>query len=118
MSSDRYRQQHPEEDSIVTGYFQRRIAEGVERGHRRRAVAAGHRAEGIEQKASQRGHRSEGRAEGGRTVLERLLLRRFGRLPPEAAERLHQAPAAELETWADNVLDAETLDEVFRSTRP
>ena len=95
---DRYRQQHPEEDSIVTGYFQRRIAEGVERGH----------AEG----------RDEGRAEGGRTVLERLLRRRFGRLPPEAAERLHQAPSAELETWADNVLDAETLDEVFRSTRP
>ena len=85
----RYRQQHPEENSIVAGYIQRRVEEGIERG----------------------------RAEGERAVLERQLRRRFGRLPPEAAERLRRGSGAELEAWADNVLDAGTLDEVFRSTR-
>ena len=70
------------------------------RGRRgRRLVHVGHRDRhrpGIEQGIER------GRAEGGRTVLERLLRRRFGRLPSEAAERLHRAAAAELETWADN----------------
>ena len=89
----RYRRRHPEEGSIVTGFFQRARDEGMERG-----IAQGMR---------------RGRAEGERAVLERLLRRRFGQLSPEAAERLRRAPEAELEAWADNVLDAETLDEVF-----
>ena len=88
----RYRQQHPEEGRIVTGVFQRAHDAGIEQG------------------------REQGRAEGERAVLERQLRRRFGLLPPEAAERLRRAPEAELETWADNVLDAGTLDEVFRTT--
>ena len=53
----RYRQRHPEEGGIVTGFFQ------------------------------------------------------------QAAERLRRAQETDLETWADNVLDAETLGEVFRPTR-
>ena len=85
----RYRQQHPEENSIVAGYIQRRVEEGIERG----------------------------RADGERAVLERQLRRRFGPLPPEAVERLRHGSGAELEAWADNVLDAGTLDEVFRATR-
>ena len=32
---------------------------------------------------------------------------------PAVADRLHQAPAADLEAWAENVLDARTLDDVF-----
>ena len=63
----------------------------------------------------QRAH-DEGIERGKRAVLERQLRRRFGGLPPEAAERLRRAPEAELETWADNVLDAGTLDEVFQTT--
>ena len=55
----------------------------------------------------------QGRVEGERMVLERQLRRRFGPLAPEVADRLNRATAADLETWADNVLDAETLDEVF-----
>ena len=58
----------------------------------------------------------EGRVDGERTVLERLLRRRFGRLPPAVTDRLHQAPAADLEAWAENVLDARTLDDVFGPT--
>ena len=58
--------------------------------------------------------RDEGRQEGRQVVLERLLRRRFGLLPPGVAERLRRASAGEIEAWADNVLDADTLDEVFR----
>ena len=56
----------------------------------------------------------QGRVQGERAVLERQLRRRFGLLPPAAAERLRRASAGEIEAWADNVLDADTLDEVFR----
>ena len=93
---DRYRRQYPEEDRIVTGYFQR-AREAAEK-------------QGIEQGIEQ------GRAQGERAVLERLLRRRFGALPPDAAERLRQATRPFLATWADNLLDARTLDEVFLST--
>ena len=54
----------------------------------------------------------QGRVEGERAVLERLLRRRFGLLSPGVAERLSQASADDLETWADNV-----LDDVFDSRR-
>ena len=57
--------------------------------------------------------RDEGRAEGERTLLERQLRRRFGELPPVVGERLGGASAADLEAWANNVLDANTLEEVF-----
>ena len=55
----------------------------------------------------------QGRVEGERMLLERQLRRRFGLLSPEVTERLGQASVADLETWADNVLDAPTLDDVF-----
>ena len=90
----RYQQRYPEESNVMRGVVQRARDEGMERG--------------IEQ-----GMR-RGRAEGERVVLERQLQRRFGRLSPEVAERLRRAPETELEAWADKVLDAETLDEVFR----
>ena len=57
--------------------------------------------------------RDEGRKEGERTVLARQLRRRFGTLPPAVRKRLAGASEAELEAWADNVLDASSLDEVF-----
>ena len=57
----------------------------------------------------------EGRVEGERRVLERLLQRRFGALSAEDTERLTGASLEDLETWAENVLDAKTLDDVFES---
>ena len=115
----RYRRQHPQESSIVTGLIQRARNEGIEQG---RVESTGliqrARAEGIErgmERGIERGMR-QGRAEGRRAVLERLLRQRFGGLSPEAAERLRRAPETELETWADNLLDAGRLDEVFRTT--
>ena len=46
-------------------------------------------------------------------VLQRLLTRRFGPLDSQTRQRLQQATAQELECWADNILDAKTIDEVF-----
>jgi len=51
--------------------------------------------------------------EGRQDVLLRLLTRRFGPLDPTTEQRLQQASSEELERWTDNILDAQTLDEVF-----
>jgi hypothetical protein len=47
-------------------------------------------------------------------VLSRLLVRRFGPLTAEVEQRLQQAGTDELERWAENILDAPTLEDVFR----
>ena len=86
---------------MIVGLNQRAREEGLEQG--------------IEQ-GIERGVR-QGRAEGVRAVLERLLRRRFGTLPPRVGARLGGAAEAELEAWADNVLDAATLDDVFEPRR-
>ena len=57
--------------------------------------------------------RQEGKQEGELAILSRLLERRFGPLGPAVTERLQKASAAERERWADNILVARTLDEVF-----
>ena len=80
-----WQQQYPEESTTMTGFAQRYRDEG----------------------------RDEGRVEGERRVLERLLQRRFGALSVENTERLTEASMEDLETWAENVLDAQTLDDVF-----
>ena len=85
----RYEREHPQENTTMAGIIQRARDEGRHQGRR------------------------QGRVEGGRAVLERQLRRRFGLLPPGIVERLEQASAHDLETWADNVLDAGTLDGVF-----
>ena len=61
--------------------------------------------------------RAEGRAEGERTLLQRQLRRRFGGRPPEAAARVDRASSPDLQSWAENLLDAGTLDEVFAPNR-
>jgi predicted transposase/invertase (TIGR01784 family) len=55
----------------------------------------------------------EGRVEGEAAVLARQLSRRFGPLPEWAQERLRRAGAAQLEAWADAVLEAASLAEVM-----
>ncbi|MDR2690171.1 MAG: Rpn family recombination-promoting nuclease/putative transposase [Azoarcus sp.] len=73
-------------------------------------------AERLEQKGLERGRvegRMEGRAEGEMMVLARLLARRFGPLPDWTWDRLRQADAAQLENWADAVLDAASLTGVL-----
>jgi len=57
--------------------------------------------------------RQEGRQEGEATVLLRQLTRRFGPLGEVMTQRIRDASLSELEQWADNILDAHSLDEVF-----
>ena len=90
---------------MIVGLNQRAREEGIEQGIERGRRQG--RVEGVRQ----------GRAEGERAVLARQLFRRFGELPPEIGEQLGGASEADLEAWADNVLDAATLDDVFESGR-
>lgn len=67
---------------------------------------------GIE-KGMQQG-RQQGMQRGEAAVLERQLTRRFGPLSPETRARLANAPLDQLEHWADNILDADSLEDVCR----
>ncbi|MDE0064695.1 MAG: DUF4351 domain-containing protein [Gammaproteobacteria bacterium] len=107
----RYRQQYREDSSTMAGIISRAREEGVQQGIEQGIT------QGIEQGMTQgieQGMR-QGRVEGERALLERQLRRRFGLLSPEVAEKLGGAAAADLETWAENVLDASTIDDVFAS---
>ncbi len=57
--------------------------------------------------------KEEGLLQGEASVLRRLLKRRFVELPPWVGERLERAGRGELESWAERVLDAERLEDVF-----
>lgn len=48
-----------------------------------------------------------------RGILLKQLNRRFGELPPSVLDKLHAASPEQLECWAENILVAETLEEVF-----
>ena len=56
----------------------------------------------------------KGIPQGEAQILRRQLTRRFGPLPAWAEARLTQATTDTLELWADRILDAASLDEVFR----
>jgi flagellar biosynthesis/type III secretory pathway protein FliH len=56
----------------------------------------------------------EGLSRGEARLLRRQLVRRFGSLPAWAEARLEQAGEAELEVWADRVLECETLEDVLK----
>jgi hypothetical protein len=55
-----------------------------------------------------------GRIEGMSEFLGRQLSKKFGPLTAAARARLQAANAAQLDTWGERVLEARTLDEVFR----
>lgn len=56
----------------------------------------------------------KGIAKGEALLLQRLLTRRFGALPNDIVGKIAAATSAELELWGDRVLDAASLEEVFR----
>jgi len=60
------------------------------------------------QQGMQQGMQS-GRAE----LLLKLLALKFGKLPREVESMVNQASSEELELWAERVLTAGTLDEIF-----
>jgi predicted transposase YdaD len=55
----------------------------------------------------------EGRQEEARTILRKLLARRFGKLPTWANARLKRADTAQLEAWAVAIFDATSLEELL-----
>ena len=57
--------------------------------------------------------RLEGRLEGERRFLQRQLTRRFGELPTWVEQQLENASAETLETWADEILTASSLEELL-----
>ena len=56
----------------------------------------------------------KGKQEGQPALLERLIERKFGSLPAETKSRLASATLKQLEAWSLNILDASSIDEVFR----
>jgi hypothetical protein len=46
-------------------------------------------------------------------LLTRLLVKRFGPLPPDAQARIATADLHQLQAWAEAALDARTLDDVL-----
>ncbi|MBE7374219.1 DUF4351 domain-containing protein [Pseudomonas lopnurensis] len=97
-----YQDRYPQEDQGMTRLTERLLEQGKQQGIH----------QGIEQGLEQ------GMQRGELTVLSRLLIRRFGPLAPEVEQRLQQAGLEELERWAENVLEAKTLDEVFGTPLP
>ena len=85
----RYQERHAEECGVIKGMNWRAREEG--------------RTEGMQL----------GRVAGERTLLERQLRRKFGTLPSVVDARLSNASVADLEAWGENVLDADTINEVF-----
>ncbi len=69
------------------------------------------REEGLEQGLAQ--GRQQGFLQGEASVLRRLLTHRFERLPGWVEQRLEQANRKELEEWADRVIEAPALEDVF-----
>jgi hypothetical protein len=61
--------------------------------------------------------RKEGRMEGQASLLARQIAKRFGPQLVDAAlwERLHSATPEQLDLWADRILDATSMNDVFTS---
>ena len=55
----------------------------------------------------------KGRAEGKAELLLRLLRRKYGKLPAGVTKRLRGAASGDLDRWADRVMTAASLEEVF-----
>jgi flagellar biosynthesis/type III secretory pathway protein FliH len=57
----------------------------------------------------------QGFQRGEASALKHLLIRRFKAIPPETLTRIGQATPGQLEQWLENILDAATLEDVFKA---
>jgi len=57
--------------------------------------------------------RAKGQMEGQAGLLRHLLHAKFGALPTTAEQQLQHASPAQLEHWAEQILFADTLDQIF-----
>ncbi|MDY0074133.1 MAG: DUF4351 domain-containing protein [Thauera sp.] len=67
--------------------------------------------QGLEQ-GLERG-REQGLDQGKQAILDRQLSRRFGPLDTQTRVRLTTASSEQLDLWAERLLDADSIDEVF-----
>jgi len=66
-----------------------------------------------DEKSELKAARQEGRQQGRAAVLARLLQLKFGPLAEATQQRLAQAGEAQLDAWAERILSAHSLAEVF-----
>jgi len=92
-----YIDQYPQESLTMATLSERLRAEGMEKGM---------------QQGMQHGIQ-QGMQQGEITLLSRLLTRRFGPLDAEIVKRLEAASTEDLELFAENLMDAQSLEEVF-----
>jgi hypothetical protein len=79
--------------------------EAEDEGHKR-GLDEGHK------KGLDEGHK-KGLDEGERRLLLGLVRKRFGRVPTMVETRVNAADAAQINAWAEKLLSASSLDEVF-----
>jgi len=58
--------------------------------------------------------RQEGRQEGSRLILQKLIKKRFGLVPRDIEERINTLEHAELEALAEKILEITTEEELRR----
>ena len=57
--------------------------------------------------------RAQGQAEGQAKALERVLLKRFGKIPSVFREAMASADIAQLDAWIERAIDADSIEAVF-----
>src|SRR5699024_6463749 len=100
-----YKRIYPEEGETMTGYFAQVREEGIQEGIREGVLRG--RLEGRLK------GREEGIEEGQRSVLVRLLKRRFAKEARQYESKVLAASLPEVERWLDNILDAQRIEDVF-----
>jgi hypothetical protein len=58
----------------------------------------------------------EGEVRGRQAIIQRLFTKRFGKsiTDMDVQERLRKATPEQLDLWAERILDAKSVDEVFK----
>lgn len=57
--------------------------------------------------------RQEGRQQGIERTLRKLITLKFGEIPESASKRLEQATDEQLDAWVEQILSANSLDDLF-----
>ncbi|WP_462323039.1 DUF4351 domain-containing protein [Halochromatium sp.] len=50
-------------------------------------------------------------------TLRKLITLKFGEIPESASKRLEQAADEQLDTWVEQILNANSLDDLFTTRR-
>lgn len=90
---------------VALHYFDRiKLADGLRFKDRSRTLVG---------EAVRKTARAEGREDGRKAVLLRQLRKRFGALPVDVEARVSAADIEALDLWAERILSARTLDDMF-----